>query len=298
MGKGGVGKTTITTALGILASQVGKRVLLIELDTEGSIPPLFDEAPIFDEPKEIWPNLFALTIQPQSALHEYVLLKLKFETLYKLIFENRIIKFFRNAVPGLNEILMMGKIWFLNKQHLEDGSPLFDLIIVDSPATGHGLSFLQVPKTVRKIVRLGPINEDAKKIEALVYDSSKCGICLVTLPEEMPTNEAIEFQQQLHHALQLPIHVVIANKVIPDFFTHEELSRLQEIKQKGGNPILKDLNDSAQFLRSRHLLNQRYLDRLSKAFKDILISLPYLFTEDMSTSHLIQLSNLLQERGS
>src|SRR3990167_7860512 len=162
-GKGGVGKTVVSAALGIVASNIEKKTLLVELDTEGNIPKFFEEKTAFNKPQKLGQNLSAITIQPKAALHEYIILKLKFETLYKILFENRIVKFFINAVPGLNEILMIGKIWHLYSQKNRKGEPLYDLIIVDAPATGHSISFLQVPQTVKQIVKLGPIHEDANK---------------------------------------------------------------------------------------------------------------------------------------
>lgn len=297
-GKGGVGKTTVTAALGVAASNAGKKTLVVELDTEGNIPKFFEENAAFNKPKKLGENLFAITIQPKNALHEYIILKLRFETIYKILFENRVVKFFINAVPGLNEILMIGKIWHLYSQTKNKGEPLYDLIIVDAPATGHSISFLQVPQTVRNIVRLGPIHEDAKKIETLINDREKTAVCLVTLPEEMPTNEAIDFFLINKSTLNFNIEMVLVNKFVPKLFSEDELYKLQTVSAPQYQNLISDIKECAQFLYRRHSLNQKNLERLEEEINRSTNILPFLFTEDLERKHIAELANILMEGNS
>lgn len=291
-GKGGVGKTTITACLGLAAAKNNKNVLLVELDTEGLIPKFFKEKASFS-PQKIKENLSTITIQPKNAMHEYIIAKIKFEPLYKILFENRIIKFFVNAVPGLNEILLIGKIWHLYSRTNKDGSPLYDLIVVDAPSTGHGISFLQVPQTVKQIIQFGPIHEDAKKIETLLNDQEKSAICLVTLPEEMPINEAIDFFSIAKEKLKLNIVMVLVNKFIPKLFNEEELYRLQTIKSTEHQALIKDLQDCADFLHAIHMLNEKNIERLTSEIDTEVVTLPFLFSEDIEQLHLYALSDIL-----
>lgn len=292
-GKGGVGKTTLSAALGIAASNLEKKTLIVELDSEGNIPKFFEETVSYEKPKKLKTNLYAVTIQPRTALHEYIILKLKFETLYKIIFENRIIKFFINAVPGLNEILMIGKIWHLYSQKNSKGESLYDLIIVDAPASGHSISFLQVPQTIKQIIRLGPIHEDAKKIEALISDREKTAICLVTLPEEMPTNEAIDFYLINKSSINLNIEIVLINKFISKLFSEDELYKLQTINSSQHQLLINDIKECAQFLYKRHLLNQKNLERLEEEIQKPTKLLPFLFTEALGRKQLSELADIL-----
>ena len=294
-GKGGVGKTVVSAALGIVASNIEKKTLLVELDTEGNIPKFFEEKTAFNKPQKLGQNLSAITIQPKAALHEYIILKLKFETLYKILFENRIVKFFINAVPGLNEILMIGKIWHLYSQKNRKGEPLYDLIIVDAPATGHSISFLQVPQTVKQIVKLGPIHEDANKIEKLLNNKEETAVCLVTLPEEMPTNEAIDFFLINKSTLNFNIEMVLVNKFIPRLFTEDELYKLQTISSSQYQNLISDIKECTQFLYNRHLLNQKNLERLAEETNKAIDILPFLFTEDLGRRHIAELANILLE---
>src|SRR5437879_1820662 len=130
-------------------------------------------------------------------MREYALMTLKYETLYKLAFENPAARYFLAAAPSLAEIVMLGKVWWHATQEAERGRLRWDLVILDAPATGHGLTFLTVPEVFLRLVNEGPLARDMHGMQSLLADPKQCSVCVVTLPEEMPANEALELDAAL-----------------------------------------------------------------------------------------------------
>ena len=160
-------------------------------------------------------------MSPEKALEEYGTLVLHSRALYKTLFDNRYVRTFLRAVPGMQEWSMLGKAWWHTTERRPDGSSRFDVVILDAPATGHGLDMLRVPKVILDVVPPGLLRRDAERAWALFQDPKTCAIVLVTLPEEMPTTETIELARALGE-LELPIGRVVVNGVLPPLFSREE----------------------------------------------------------------------------
>ena len=111
-GKGGVGKTACATAWAMAASRAGQRVLLAELHGHDQAARLLAVEPTGYRITEVFDGLSLVDINPQDALHEYALILFKFEQLYPLIFENRVVRNFLRLVPSLGELVMLGKLWY------------------------------------------------------------------------------------------------------------------------------------------------------------------------------------------
>src|SRR5262249_35091703 len=138
------------------------------------------------EIRELLPNLYNVHVRPREAMREYGLMILKYETLYRLAVENAAARYFLAAAPSLAESVMLGKAWWPAMQETERGRPRWDLVVLDAPATGHGLTFLTVPEVFLRLVSEGPLARDMRSMMALLADPEKCSVCVVTLPEEMP----------------------------------------------------------------------------------------------------------------
>ena len=142
-GKGGTGKSTLSAALALAASRRGKRVLVCEVTARERVSELFGRPPSGPVIHELVPNLFSVHVRPAEAMREYALMILRYETLYNLVFENKVVRYFLNAAPSLAEIVMLGKVAWHAGREMEHGRPRWDLVVLDAPATGHGLTFLR-----------------------------------------------------------------------------------------------------------------------------------------------------------
>src|SRR5580658_6830390 len=235
-GKGWVGKTTVCAAEALALAARGKRVLVAMCNAKERLSAMLGSDLIGNQVALVSQNVWAVNMDPESALEEYGLMMLKSRTLYKLLFDNKYVRTFFRAVPGMAEWAMLGKAWWHTTELGDDGRPRFDVVILDAPATGHGLDMLRVPKVIVDIVPPGPLRGDATRAWATFQDPAQSGVVLVTLPEEMPVTETIELARALVDQLQLPIDRVIVNSVLPELFTREERSLLATVKALGKVP--------------------------------------------------------------
>ena len=138
-GKGGTGKTTVAAALGLWAARAGKRTLLVECNGSQQLPTLFGRSSEGYTPTRLHPGLSAMSITAEEAIEDYVVKQIKVRKLYRMVFRNRIMGPFMDVVPGLHDAVHLGKVYDLIEDDKTRGRPNWDLIIVDAPATGHGL---------------------------------------------------------------------------------------------------------------------------------------------------------------
>ncbi len=228
-GKGGVGKTTVCAAEALAIAAKGKRVLVCMCNAKERLSTMLGSELIGSEVKPIAPNVWAVNIDPHVALEEYGMMMLKSRALYKLLFGNKYVRTFFRAVPGMQEWTMLGKAWFHTTETNDDGSFKYDVVILDAPATGHGLDMLRVPKVILDVVPPGLLRRDAERAWQLLQDPKTCAVVLVTLPEEMPTTETIELAQALENELKLPIGKIVVNCVLPPLFSKDERTVLADV---------------------------------------------------------------------
>ncbi len=215
-GKGGVGKTTLSAAMALTFAAQNKRVLLAMCNTQDRMGALFDHGPVGAEITALGANIWAVNIDPERALEEYGVLTLKSRTLYRVLFDNKYIRVFLRAIPGLFEWAMLGKAWWHTTEIRADGEPRFDIVIVDAPATGHGLDMMRVPRILCDIAPPGVLRRDAEASLTMMRDAARSGVVVISLPEEMPVTETLELTAELQGALALPLGCVIVNAAYPD----------------------------------------------------------------------------------
>ena len=180
-GKGGVGKSTVSAALALVAARSGKRVLVCEVNAQERIAPMLGAPPAGATAREALPGLFTVNVTPADAMREYGLLVLRFRAIYDAVFENRLVRYFLRVVPSLAELVMLGKILHEAKAE-ERGGPRWDLVVVDAPATGHAVQLLRVPSALVDTVPGGPLRHDAEWMQALLVDPARTSLAIVTLP--------------------------------------------------------------------------------------------------------------------
>lgn len=269
LGKGGVGKTTIAAAWALALSRRKKRVLLAQVHAKERLSKLLEVGRVTEEVREVRENLFAVNMTPESAMHEYGLMILRFERIYKLVFENKMTRGFLRAVPGLDEWVMLGKAWFHEQEKLPDGRPRFDHVILDCPATGHGIYFLRAPQAVLEAVPEGPLTEYAAKMRDLLEDPKKTSPVYVTLPEDMPVNETIELRTASERDLRLAKGQLVVNALHPKLFEGQTLEAFHTLERSEAGPALEPFLAAAKRRLARRALQEGYLDRIDEAFRDL-----------------------------
>jgi anion-transporting ArsA/GET3 family ATPase len=288
-GKGGVGKTTVCAAEAVALAAEGKRVLVAMCNAKERLSAMFGVPPIGPDIAQVGPNIWAVNMQPEKALEEYGVLVLHSRALYKTLFDNSYVRKFLRAVPGMQEWSMLGKAWWHTTEKRKDGAFKYDVVILDAPATGHGLDMLRVPKVIVDVVPAGLLRRDAERAWALFQDRTTCAIVLVTLPEEMPTTETIELSQALKE-MGLPVARVVVNAVLPPLFDRAERDVLEGLPRfapaSPGDTALFAARDRA----IRERVQAESLARLSASFPDPPAFLPMLFTETANPAAIQELA--------
>jgi anion-transporting ArsA/GET3 family ATPase len=283
-GKGGVGKSTVSAALALAASRHGKRVLIAEILGAERVSHYFEVPPVGQTIKQIRPNLFAVNIKPRDAMREYALMVLRLKTLYNIVFENKLVRYFLDAFPGLNELVMLGKVWYhVEEKDKRTGKPKWDLIVVDAPATGHGVFFLEFPQVVLDAIESGPLAFYAGKMRDLLTDRERTSMQIVTIPEEMPVKEAIDLRRVVEERLHIPIGYLIVNAVHPPLFNkreYEDYHLLHEIVGPG-DPQVSKLFDAAQWEIQRWRNQEVYMAQIRRSLPLPRLELPFVYDREL-----------------
>jgi anion-transporting ArsA/GET3 family ATPase len=291
-GKGGVGKSTVATALGLLASRHGRRTIVAELSSQDQVRQAFDQAGQTFEEVELAPDLFTISIDPQSAMEEY--LRVKTGAVGQVLGSSRLFHAFAMATPGMRELLSIGKVWELaQSERRTDGAAAYDLVIVDSPAAGHGVGILRTPRTFAEIARVGPIAHQAKTIAATIADHEFTAVVAVAAAEEMPVNETLWLRDALAED-ELELEATIVNSCYPKRFSAADRSRLQKARRTAGSPLAGAALGAALSEHARVLIQQEQIDRLRDGLGTDLIELPCLFAEQIGRPELELLADALE----
>jgi anion-transporting ArsA/GET3 family ATPase len=302
-GKGGVGKSTVAAALGVAAAREGKRTIVCEVAQQERMSRFFERQGVGYHETEIRPNLFAFSIDPQRALEEYLLLQIKVKALYDLMFKNRIFTYFAAATPGLRELVTVGKVWELAQldRRVKRGAK-YDLVIVDAPATGHGVSILKTPKTFGDIARVGPIKRQADTIFKFITDPKLTSVCAVAWPEEMPVNETIDLQKSLRRELDMKLDEVFMNGIYPELFSDEDAAVLQDRLEReagadgaNGAVLRRAALRAAVSEHRRARSHHEQLERLEAGLRKDVVELPFVFRPQLDMGAVELLADRIEE---
>lgn len=292
VGKGGVGKTTVAAALGLAAARQGKKTLIAMTNVQERLSQHLDVPPIGHQVVSVGENLDAVNMTPRAALEEYGMMILKVRSLYKAVFENRFVSAFLRGTPGLEAWAMLGKAYFHAVGHgPESKKGEYDLVLLDAPATGHGLDMLRVPQVIVDVAPPGLLRREAERALELFRDPTRCGAVIVTLPEDMPTNETIELHAALTGELQMAVPTLVVNQLLPKLFTPDERLPLTELPAKlpEDSPIAS-LARAGRIRALREGVQAESLRRLAAEIDVPRITLPHLFAPEFKRSHVDSLS--------
>ena len=241
-GKGGVGKSTSSAAIALIAAQQGKKVLVVEVDAKGNVPDFFDTTRVGFKYRRLHQNVYGLSMQPSESMHEYLSIMLHVPR-FSLTPLTGFMEYASKAIPGLKEILVTGKIYYEEKQ-FEDDRPRWDLVVVDGAPTGHVVSQLGAAGHLKTLVKSGPIHDQAEMIDALLTDQARTALVLVTVPEEMPTLETIDLAGRFAHQTGIEPIGLIINQLQPRQLAGEMREEFRALaKGPGGGAFLNRYPD-------------------------------------------------------
>jgi anion-transporting ArsA/GET3 family ATPase len=292
-GKGGVGKSTISIALGLAAAQRGKRTIVCEVGGQETASRVFRRAEIGFHEVEVADNLWAISIDPDDSLREYLLLQLKVRAMRDMLVRSRIFNYLAAATPGLKELVTIGKIWELAQPHRRvKKAREYDLVIVDAPATGHGIGFLQTPRTFAGIARVGPVHSQAQELDRFITDHDSTGVAIVSLPEELPVNESASLEETLTGEVGMAVDRVYMNALYPERFSKDDASELERALDEAGGPARAAVRAAlSEYRRSRSQRAQ--LQRLKRAVSVPVKTLPFIFKPSLDVPSLERLAGAM-----
>jgi anion-transporting ArsA/GET3 family ATPase len=294
-GKGGVGKSTVATALGLVAARRGLRTIVAELASQERVQGLFSENGEGEQFREmeLTPGLFTISIDPQQAMEEY--LRVKAGALGQALGVSRLFQAFAMATPGMRELLSIGKVWELAQLHRRTrGAAPYDLVIVDAPATGHGVGLLRTPRTFADIARVGPIAHQGRTIADTIADPEFTGVVAVATPEEMPINETMALAEELARD-KLPLDLVVVNALYPARFGAAEIDELADALSRTRSAVARSALRAALSEHARSGTQREQRDRLLERVDGRLVELPYVFADHVGLPQLDMLAGALEE---
>lgn len=275
-GKGGVGKTVLSTATALWLAERGYRILLISTDPASHLSQVLEEE-IGAEVTEIVrvTNLSAARIDQKKAVAEYK----------KRILDEAQEKYSPDMVAAMREELespCTEEMAAFEKFVQYTTLPGYDIIVFDTAPTGHTLRLLELPldwdRQLEVMVSARPGSEvysetkvRFEKIIATLRDPNRTTFIFVVYPENTPIIEAYRASQDLLKA-GISTGLVIVNQVLSREYC------------------------TSPFFRKRYETQQRYLGQIGQRFQAPVVTMPLLEEEIKGLSLLRKSATLLWEK--
>jgi anion-transporting ArsA/GET3 family ATPase len=235
-GKGGVGRTTVAASAAVLARRAGRRVLVMEVGDEGN-----DYSPLARHlgrerlpttPEALAPGLDGVVLLPRTGQELFLRTVLKLEALSRAAVSSDALQRMLSAGPSFREMGVFFQLLTYLREARPDGSPRWELILIDMPATGHTLSLTGLPAVLLRLVSRGPIADALREGQAFLNDPKTGAAFVVTIPETLPVSESLELLEGLRRT-SMPTAGIVLNRVPEDPFTAEERAALEPVIARG-----------------------------------------------------------------
>jgi anion-transporting ArsA/GET3 family ATPase len=285
-GKGGVGKSTVAAALGLAAAGRGQRTIIAEVARRDDVSRALGGTGVHED--ELAPGLHHISIDPEDALEEYLVDQLPSRALADMLLSSKGFGYLAAATPGLRELLTVGKVWELAQaDRRTPGARAYDLVILDAPATGHGVAILAAPRTYADAALMGRIARQGRIIDAMLSDPAQTGVVAVARAEEMPVNETLGLQDALPATVGLEIDVVVANGLLPDRFSAAEVRALRAAPPS--EPVR-----AALVAHARARAQRAQLARLRRSARAPVLTLPFVSAAMLDAARIEPLVRALE----
>jgi anion-transporting ArsA/GET3 family ATPase len=292
-GKGGVGKTTIAAAIGLLSSRAGVRTLVAELGQQARLPALFGaRAPQPGSESHLAPALWSISIDPDQALLEW-LQSLGGRVPGRVLAKSGTFQYFAAAAPGAKELVSMVKIWELTQHRRARARRSYELVVLDAPATGHALGMLESPRTFGAIARVGPVATQTTRVRELLEDPARTSYLAVAQPTEMAITETLELADRLASGFGRDLHAVVVNGVLAQRFSAAELEQLERASENGALARAAALAASAAHARAQ--FQRKQLARLRRRRLRV-VTVPFLFASELALAGVEDVAERLRDR--
>lgn len=258
-GKGGTGKTLVSATLGRALAAAGRRTLVVEVDPRENLHQMMGTPPSGGAIVAAEPRLWVQNLKPRQVLDQVVREQLRLELLTRRVLESPVYQQFAAGAPGLKEMAILGHALRLLRGLGEPGTPDVETVVLDAPATGHGVTLLAAPALVSEVITNGPFAKMAGELAALIADAERCGVVVVTTAEEMPVEEALELRAALRQRVRRDPELLVVNGLYPPAPPEGEAG-----------------NELVSLWRRRRQLNERELARLREAWPGPCLELPQL----------------------
>jgi anion-transporting ArsA/GET3 family ATPase len=300
VGKGGVGKTTIACALALEAVRRGRRVLLCEVDGVARAPQLLQAEPGPVGRAVATPaGVAVMAVEGKAALAEYLGMIIPVRRLLQTVFKSQLYQYFVAAAPGLKELMTIGKIWYeAERVDEQSGARCWDQVILDAPATGHGLQYLRMPAAARDAFEIGLVHREAQRLVELLTDPARTAVNLVATAEEMPVNETVAMYHALRDDLRMPTGLLFVNRLHEGGLVEADIERLTAAaarrRDEAERRLLRAVAARARQEAGWAALNARYRERLTAEVGLPMVELPFVFAEEFGFAQLRTLAERLR----
>jgi Anion-transporting ATPase len=298
-GKGGVGKTTVSATLARAAALTGLSTLIVEVEGKSGLPAVFGQGELGYDEVVLAPgggpdgaaDVRARTLTADAALVEY-LRDHGLSRISRRLVSSGALDVVATAAPGIKDILLLGKV----KQLVREG--VADLVVLDAPAAGHAITFLQSARSLIDTVNVGPINAQARDVLSLLEDHRQCQVVLVTIPEETPVNEAVETAFSLEDRVGIGLGPIVVNGVYPpieglaaDAAAVAAAADEADVSLRPGEAVA--LASAARFRLDRTALQAEQVARLQAQLPLPQLRLPFLFSAEIGPAELDDLARVM-----
>lgn len=290
-GKGGVGKTTVAAAVARAAVAAGRHALLVEIATPGRLASVLGVATLEPEPRRFADGLSAVALDEGRALEELVHRLLPLRLLSRRLLSSETFRVVAAAVPGILEAALLAQVVSWLEERDRRGRPRYDVVVLDSPASGHTVPLLATPRTLSGLATVGPLGDVMRRTSRWLADETLTRALVVAIPEDWAIAEAVELYESLRDGLAIPVGRPLLNAVFPRRFSRTDEALLEEAE--AAHSVDPSLLAAGRYFVERRRRAQEQARVLRDQTGARPLELPFVFSTAMTWGDLDPLADAL-----